>query len=146
LRFSGQNPCHEYFPKEMSISFKTLPEFETIRITATGHVDSAEVNAMRRRTMELTNATGYSNYIVDLQGLTSIAQGDVFSAYELGDRFRETGLPFHTRTAVIMPFEPAARQQAEFLHTVEVNRGRGDLRYVGDEEEAKAWFRERPGD
>jgi hypothetical protein len=129
----------------MSISFTTLPEFGTIRITATGHIDSAEVNAMRTRTMELAEKTGFDNYIVDLRGLQSIAQGDIFSAYELGDRFRETGLPFRTRTAVIMPFDPAARQQAEFLHTVEVNRGRGDLRYVDDEEEANAWFRERSG-
>ena len=39
-----------------------------------------------------------------------------------------------------MTEDPAARAQAELLHTVEVNRGRGVLSYVESRDEAISWF------
>jgi hypothetical protein len=99
---------------------------------------------MRARTVELTNETGFHNYLVDMRGLRSIANGDTFATFDLGDRFRDVGISFRTRTAVIMPADPDACRQAEFLHTVELNRGRGDLLYVDTEAEARDWFSE-PG-
>ncbi|MDH4047377.1 MAG: hypothetical protein OEW68_00785 [Gammaproteobacteria bacterium] len=127
----------------MSISFKELADVEAILITATGHVDSAAVDAMRARTVQMASQTGYSNYIVDISKLQSIAQGDTFATFDLGDRFRNTGVQFESRTAVIMPADADARRQAEFLHTVELNRGRGDMRYVSSVDEAVRWFAEQ---
>lgn len=124
----------------MSIEFTTLPDARALLITARGHVSGADVDAMRLRTVELTTATGFRNYIVDISDLRSIARGDTFATFDLGDRFRETGVPYRTFTAVIMPSDSIARQQAEFLHTVEVNRGRGELRYVLSVAEAIEWF------
>jgi anti-anti-sigma regulatory factor len=124
----------------MSITFETLADASAILIKASGHVDASEVETMRCKTVELTNETGFSNYIVDISDLQSIASGDTFATYELGDAFRSTGIRFQTRTAVIMPEDHVARRQAEFLHTVELNRGRGDIRYVTSAAEALEWF------
>lgn len=125
----------------MSIRFETWPDSGTIVIRASGDVDAAAVEAMRRRTVELTGETGFRNYLVDMSELKSIANNDTFAAYDLGDRFGKAGISFSTRTAVILPTDPAARRQAKFLHTVELNRGRGDLDYVKNTEEARDWFR-----
>jgi hypothetical protein len=126
----------------MSVTFTTLPGVEAIVITVAGHIDAAAVDAMRAKTVAMTDDTGYTNYLVDISELKSIAHGDTFATFDLGERFRETGIRYRTRTAVIMPTDAAARQQAEFLHTVEMNRGRGDLCYVTSSEEAQEWFME----
>lgn len=124
----------------MTIHFETWPDAAAIVIRALGDVDATDVEAMRRRTVELTRQTGFRNYLVDMRELTSIANNDTFAAYDLGDRFGKAGIAFSTRTAVIMPLDTEARRQAEFLHTVELNRGRGDLQYVQDAAEARDWF------
>jgi hypothetical protein len=124
----------------MTIRFETWPEARAIVIRASGDVDAAAVDAMRGRTVELTNETGFRNYLVDMSELRSIADNDTFAAYDLGDRFGKVGIAFSTRTAVIMPTDAEARRQAEFLHTVELNRGRGDLSYVNNADEAYDWF------
>lgn len=124
----------------MGITFMTLPDVEAIAITISGHIDTAAVDAMRAQTVAMTEQTGFSNYLVDISNLKSIAHGDTFATFDLGDRFKETGIQYRTRTAVIMPADTGARRQAEFLHTVELNRGRGDLCYVASAEEACQWF------
>lgn len=126
----------------MTIKFETWPDANAIIIRTADDVDAAAVEVMRIRTMELTKETGFHNYLVDMSDLRSIANGDTFATYDLGDRFREVGILFRTRTAIILPADPDARRQAEFLHTVELNRGRGDLMYVDSAGEAREWFRE----
>lgn len=39
-----------------------------------------------------------------------------------------------------MPTDEKAHDQVEFLHTVEINRGRGILNYVKTIDEAFSWF------
>jgi hypothetical protein len=41
-----------------------------------------------------------------------------------------------------MPEDPAAREQVELLHTVEINRGRGVLSYFESVDEALSRFEE----
>ena len=124
----------------MSIQFETWPEAAALIIRTRGDVDAVAVDDMRRRTVELTRQTGFHNYLVDMTELRSIANNDTFAAYDLGDRFGKAGIAFSTKTAVILPRDDEARRQAEFLHTVELNRGRGDLQYVEDAAEARDWF------
>lgn len=124
----------------MNIEFSILSEQEAVAITARGHVTAADVQEMRRRTVELADQTGYRNFIVDIRSLLSIAGGSDLSAYDLGEQFKESGFSVWNNTAVLMPKDPAARAQVELLHTVEVNRGRGILSYVESFDEAFKWF------
>jgi hypothetical protein len=124
----------------MNIEFSILNDQKAVAITATGHVTADDVQDMRHRAVELAKQTGYRNFIVDIRNLLSIAGGSDFSAYDLGERFKESGFSVWNNTAVLMPEDPAARAQAELLHTVEVNRGRGILSYVESFDEAFSWF------
>jgi hypothetical protein len=124
----------------VNIEFSILSEQEAVDITARGHVTAADVQEMRRRTVELADQTGYRNFIVDIRSLLSIAGGSDLSAYDLGEQFKESGFSVWNNTAVLMPKDPAARAQVELLHTVEVNRGRGILSYVESFDEAFKWF------
>jgi hypothetical protein len=124
----------------MKIEFSVLAEHEAVAIEIEGHLTAADVNNMRRSTVEIADQTGYKNFIVDIRGLLSIDDGSAFAAYELGEQFKDTGFSVWTNTAVLMPEDTAAREQAEFLHTVEVNRGRGILSYVESYDEAFTWF------
>ncbi len=124
----------------MTIEFSVLTEQKAISIAVEGHVTSADVREMRRRSVEMTEQTGYRNFIVDIRNLLLIDDGSDFAAFDLGDQFKETGFSVWNNTAVLMPEDPAARAQAEFLHTVEVNRGRGVLSYVESFDEAFSWF------
>ena len=124
----------------MNIEISILNDQKAVAITATGHVTAEDVQQMRRRTVELADRTGYRNFIVDIRNLLSIADGSESSAYDLGEQFKESGFSVWNNTAVLMPEDPAARAQAELLHTVEVNRGRGILSYVETFDEAFSWF------
>ena len=124
----------------MNIEFSILSEQKAVAITANGHVTATEVQDMRRRTVELAGQTGYRNFIVDIRKLLSIADGSDLSALDLGEQFKDSGFSVWNNTAVLMPEDPAARAQAELLHTVEVNRGRGILSYVESFDEAFTWF------
>lgn len=124
----------------MPIEFTLLDDIRTIVITASGDVGHDEVRQMRTQTMSMLADTGYRNFLVDMRRVRSIVHGDDFATYSLGERFADLEFPADARTAVILPTEPRAREQAKFLHTVEVNRGRPALRYVEDLLAAKAWF------
>ena len=124
----------------VTIEFSVLNDQQAVAITAEGHVTIGEVRDMRRRSVELANETGYRNFIVDIRNLLSIANGSDFSAFDLGEQFKESGFSVWNNTAVLMPDDPTARAQAELLHTVEVNRGRGILSYVESFDEAFSWF------
>ena len=124
----------------MTIEFSILHEQKAVAITASGHVTVDEVREMRRRSVEQADQTGYRNFIVDIRNLLSIADGSDFSAFDLGEQFKDSGFSVWNNTAVLMPEDPAARAQAELLHTVEVNRGRGILSYVETFDEAFTWF------
>ena len=101
-----------------------------------------EVDKMRRRSVELVAETGYSNFIVDLRQLESVGHGRTFEIYDLGDSFANYEFTVWSNTAVLMPTNQAAADQIEFLHTVEINRGRGVISYVETVDEAFSWFEE----
>ena len=124
----------------MKIEFSVLNEHKAVAIDIEGELTSDDVSEMRRNAVELAKQTGYSNFIVDIRHLTAIDDGSVSAAYDLGEQFNDTGFSVWNNTAVLMPRDPTAREQAEFLHTVEVNRGRGVLSYVESYEEAFSWF------
>ena len=126
----------------MNVEFSILDEHKAVSIVVEGHLTAADVQEMRRDTVEIADQTGYRNFIMDIRRLLSIADGSDFAAYDLGEQFKETGFSVWNNTAVLMPDDPAARAQIEFMHTVEVNRGRGVLSYVESFDEAFSWFEE----
>jgi hypothetical protein len=124
----------------MGIEISILDEQRAVAIEIAGCLSAEDVREMRRRTVELADQTGFRNFIVDIRKLLSIEDGSAFVAYDLGEQFKESGFSVWNNTAVLMPEDPAAREQAEFLHTVEINRGRGVLSYVESVDEALSWF------
>ena len=124
----------------MDIQFSILNEQQAVAIEVAGRLSTEDVREMRRRTVELAEQTGYRNFIVDIRKLLAIEDGSAFVAYDLGEQFKDSGFSVWNNTAVLMPEDPAAREQMEFLHTVEINRGRGVLSYVESVDEALGWF------
>ncbi len=130
----------------MSIEFSMADENRAVLIRIEGHVSEPEIERMRARSSALALESNCSSFIMDLSGLELIEKGDALAVYELGEKFQRSGFPYTTRTAVIMPVNPVAREQVEFLHTVEINRGRGMMKYVDDIDQALEWFRSAQGD
>lgn len=126
---------------EMGFEFVVNGADRVIVIELDGDIPETEVTDMRRGTIDLIRETGILNFVVDMSKVTSIADQETFTAYELGKEFHKIEFPHTAKTAVIMPTSPSARRQAEFLHTVELNRGRGLVQYVADYDEALSWFR-----
>lgn len=126
----------------MNVEFSTLPGQQTVVITIMGDLDAEAVRAMRNETLEQARTTGYQNFLVDVSDLRSIEGGNAYATFDLGEQFNEVGFSVWANTAVIMPRDDDARRQIEFLHTVEINRGRGVINYVETPEEAFAWFEE----
>jgi hypothetical protein len=124
----------------MKIEFSVLDDHQAVAIEVEGRVTIEGVQQMRRRSVEIAEETAYCNFIVDIRRLVAIDDGSTLTAYDLGEEFKSSGFSVWTNTAVLMPEDPAAREQAEFMHTVEVNRGRGLLSYVESYDEAYAWF------
>jgi hypothetical protein len=124
----------------MTIEFAVLDEHRAVSVAVEGRVTIEDVQRFRRRSVEMAEETGFRNFIVDLRRLLAIDDGSTLTAYELGEEFKSSGFSVWTNTAVLMPENPAAREQAEFMHTVEVNRGRGILSYVESYDEAYDWF------
>jgi len=120
----------------METLFTVLPEQRTVLIEVSGQMDVPAVTAMRRRTVELQQETNFRRFIMDIRRLSPIEEGSTFEVHELGERFSDTGFSHDNKTAVIMPANQAAKRQIEFLHMVEINRGRGQMRYVGSIDEA----------
>ena len=124
----------------MSVKFSILQDQQAIAIEVSGHATTPDVVNMRRRTVELQQQTSMTRYLVDLRKLESIDEGSVFEVHELGERFAEVGFSKDNVTAVLLPEDARARRQVEFLHTVEINRGRGAIRYVDSVSDALEWF------
>jgi len=124
----------------MKIEFSILDINKAVAIDVEGHLTTDDVHDMRRRAVELAEQTGHRNFIVDIRRLLSIDQGSTSATFDLGDQFNDSGFSVWNNTAVLMPEDPEARRQAEFLHTVEINRGRGVLCYVESFDEAFSWF------
>ena len=95
---------------------------------------------MRLKTVKLLNETGIKNYLVDMVAVTSTPEQKTIETYEMGKKIQEIAFQFITKIAVILPADAEAREQAEFLYTVELNRVRGSLKYVASYEEALDWF------
>ena len=126
----------------MSIEFSVFDEQQVVLIEATGDVSADQVRDMRQRSVELVTETGYKNFIVDLRKLGSLVCGGLCDIYDLGNSFSDVGFTVWSNTAVLMPESETARKQAELLHTIEINRGRGVMDYVDTREEAFSWFEE----
>jgi len=124
----------------METLFTVYPEQRTVLIEVSGQMDVPAVTAMRRRTVELQQETNFRRFIMDIRRLSPIEEGSTFEVHELGERFSDTGFSHDNKTAVIMPANQAAKRQIEFLHMVEINRGRGQMRYVGSIDEALIWL------
>jgi len=125
----------------MSIEFTSNKEDEVILITLSGTISAEDINGMRRKTIELLNETGIKNYVVDMTAVTSMLEQKTTETYQMGKKFKEIVFPYSTKTAVILPRDDEARTLATFLHTVEINRVRGPMKYVSSYEEALDWFR-----
>lgn len=125
----------------MSTDFAIVDDDTIVVITVSGHISQLEMDAMRARTISLVEDKKILNFVMDISGLLSIEQRSPFAAYALGDEFRSIGFPMNTKTAVVMPTDPGAREQAELLHSVEVNRGRGELQYVDSVDDGLDWLR-----
>ncbi len=126
----------------MSINFSVLDDKKTVQIDVDGEVSAAEVGEMRKRSVDLVAETGYSDFIVDLRKMQSLENGHTFAIFDLGEKFSDAHFTVWSNTAVLMPENQAAREQVEFLHTVEINRGRGVINYVETFDEAFSWFEE----
>jgi len=122
-------------------SYSILEDHEAVVISVSGHVTQDEAHEMRSRILAIIEKTGFSRFVMDISELLSIEQGSTFAAFELGRNFRESGFPLQSKTAVILPVDPKAREQAKFLHTVQINRGRGELKYVNSIDDGLFWFR-----
>jgi hypothetical protein len=125
----------------MGVDFLVNDVDRVVVIELAGDISEAEVVEMRARTIDLLEDIGPRDFVVDMSAVTSIVDQKTFAAYELGKDFRKIHFPVSVKTAIIMPISPSARRQAEFLHTVELNRGRGLLKYVANYDEALRWFR-----
>ncbi len=128
----------------MSIEFSVLDDQRAVLIIVDGDIDVEDVQQMRRRSVELVSDNGHSNFIVDLRNLTSIAQGQTSSIYNLGEAFSKSGFTIWSNTAVLMPTQDAVRKDIELLHIVEINRGRGAIKYVESIDEALSFFKNVP--
>jgi len=125
----------------MSIEFKINIGDDAVLITAVGDISGEELTEMRIKTIETIESIGIKNYVVDMMNVTSFLKRSTIKTYEMGKEFTEMEFPLSMKTAVILPIDKKVREQAEFLHTVELNRVRPPLKYVFSYEEALAWFR-----
>ena len=125
----------------MSFEFTVNRDDDVILITLNKTVSIEDLKLSRTKTIELLNETGIHNYIVDLSAVISFLDQDVITTYQMGKEFQNIKFPLSTKTAVIMPMDEEARNQATFLHTVEINRMRGPLKYVSSYKEALSWFK-----
>ena len=125
----------------MSVIFSILDEHKAVLISISGLIAREDIELMRIRTLEIANETKFTSFIMDIGDLQSIEHGNASAVFELGSKFRSTGFPLQAKTAVIMPSAAKAREQVEFLHTVEINRGRGELKYVDNIDDGLYWFR-----
>jgi hypothetical protein len=125
----------------MPIQFQVNVDDDVVIITTQGHVSDDEMMEMRIETMRTLNETGIQNFIVDMSGLKSLLKNNVVRTYEMGKEFIELNFPLSMKTAVILPRDDKVKEQAEFLHMVEINRTRPPLKYVASYAEAMAWFK-----
>ena len=126
----------------MPIVFQINKDDAAVLITATGDISDEEIAWMRMRTMETLQETGIKYFVVDMAQVTSFFERDITKTYEKGKEFAEMRFPMSMKTAVILPLDDEVKNQAEFLHTVELNRARPPIKYVSSYAEALAWFRE----
>lgn len=126
----------------MSIEIKVLNTQRAVLIYLDGAVDAAQTTQMRHDCVNLVSKTGLTDFIVDMRRVTSIENGEPTAIVDLGNNFKKHNFTVWSNTAVLMPLDERAYEQAELMHTIEVNRGRGVLNYVESMEEAFSWFEE----
>ncbi len=108
----------------MGIEFETNLDDGIVFITAIGDISDEEIKAMRIKTLEVLEETGIKNFVVDMAKVTSFLERSTMKTYEMGKKFVDMKFPLSMKTAVILPTNDDVREQAEFLHTVELNRAR----------------------
>ncbi len=124
----------------MSAKFSVREEHQAVVITVGGEVSQADIDAMRARTVAIVKEMGIRHFVMDVSDLISIERRSTFAAYALGDEFRSIGFPLDAKTAVVMPTNADARKQIAFMHTVEINRGRGPLQEVDSVSDGLLWL------
>jgi len=124
----------------LAIEFSILDDKRVIVITIDGDVTARQLDEMRQRTVQLIEETGYTDFIVDLRNLKSLERGKVVSIVELGEKYSDSHITVWSNTAILMPSDEAAYEQADLMHTIEINRGRGVMSYVESTDEAFSWF------
>lgn len=119
----------------------SLTDADTIGvIVLTGAIGVKDITEMRAETMRFVRDSNILNWIVDLSAVTSMVEASKLRLFLLGEDFRTVGFSLSSRTAIIEPIDQVARENARFLHMVEVNRGRGPIAYFDSHEEARSWL------
>ena len=126
----------------MAIKFSVLDDKKAVLIDVDGDIVAEQIMQLRKRAVELIAETGYKNFIIDFRDLRSLERGRNSAIFDLGQTFSDARITVWSNTAVLMPRDERAREQVDFLHTVQINRGRGIINYVETFEEAFSWFEE----
>ena len=126
----------------MATEFSVLDDKRTIVITSAGDVDAAELTGLRRRSVELIEETGFTDFIIDFRNLNSIESGKTFAIVEAGESYSDFRITVWSNTAMLLPEDETVREQVDLMCTIEINRGRGVISYVDTFEEAFTWFEE----
>jgi len=125
----------------MSIDFQINIDDDAVLITAVGDISDDEVTEMRIKPLEILDETGIQNFVVDMAAVTSFLERSTLRTYEMGKEFVDMKFPLSMKTAVILPIDDKVKEQAQFLHVVELNRARPPIKYVSSYDEALNWFR-----
>jgi hypothetical protein len=126
----------------MATEFSVLDDKRTIVIRSEGDVDATELAGLRRRSVELIEETGFTDFIVDIRKVTSIESGKTFAIVEAGEAYSDFRITVWSNTAMLLPDDEAVREQVDLMCTIEINRGRGVINYVDTFDEAFSWFEE----
>ena len=126
----------------MATEFSVLDDKRTIVIRSEGDVDATELAGLRRRSVELIEETGFTDFIVDIRNVTSIESGKTFAIVEAGEAYSDFRITVWSNTAMLLPDDEVVREQVDLMCTIEINRGRGVINYVDTFDEAFSWFEE----
>jgi hypothetical protein len=124
----------------MPIDVTFREDDETVIVRGYDNVTEDEMYAMRAEFRRLLDENTVSQALVDGRKITSLMDGNTTTIYKVGSDFAVSGNPQTLRTAIVLPTDPHARRDLEFLDTVEANRGRQDTKLFDDMESAWAWL------
>jgi hypothetical protein len=121
----------------MPIDVTFREDDETIIVRGYDNVTEDEMYAMRAEFRRLLDENTVSQALVDGRKITSFMDGNTTTIYKAGSDYAVSGNPQTLRTAIVLPANPQARRDLEFLDTVEANRGRQDTKFSKSRFEVK---------